>query len=182
LDRFGEPVDQSFTTRPSTTGLRGCRRSPATEPAFVSYSASSRKRRGRMRPGRCSADAGSASRLSSKSGASAKSMQLAELSQVSFSTIRRMETEASAVRQDSIEQVRVALELRDVQFLLGQTVKSLLPWPLSEISRCLNFRRRFQPIWTSHDTSETPDTEFGTHQRRTARAGSMPVLSATLVL
>jgi len=45
--------------------------------------------------------------------------QLAEMSQVSFSTIRRMETDASAVRQESIEQVRTALELRDVQFMPG---------------------------------------------------------------
>lgn len=43
--------------------------------------------------------------------------QLAEMSQVSFSTLRRMESDASAVRQDSVEQVRAALELRGVQFL-----------------------------------------------------------------
>ncbi|QND17269.1 PAS domain-containing protein (plasmid) [Rhizobium leguminosarum bv. trifolii] len=46
--------------------------------------------------------------------------QLAEMSQVSFSTIRRMEADASAVRQDSIDQVQAALGRRGVQFLQGQ--------------------------------------------------------------
>jgi hypothetical protein len=42
--------------------------------------------------------------------------QLAEISQVSFSTIRRMEADASAVKPESVEQVRTALERRGVQF------------------------------------------------------------------
>jgi len=45
--------------------------------------------------------------------------QLADLSQVSFSTIRRMETDGSVVRPENIEQVRAALELRNVQFVSG---------------------------------------------------------------
>ena len=49
-------------------------------------------------------------------GLKPQAQELARIANVSFSTIRRIETDASTVRPESVEQVRGALEARGVRF------------------------------------------------------------------